>query len=199
MTAVGTRLAAVTVPMLGVTAAIDYRVDAAEVARRRRAGCGAITDLAVLDALMGLPVRIPITTTDLTDRERRILRRAPAGALACTDERTTRLAVPPVSVELAVVRARDWRKGLARAGRFAPFCARAIHLPTRPADYDDAAMQAGFFGIGIFIGPRNNPHHIVEPAPHIRHRHTPAQWQFAEEVYQQIGLPAPDHISRKER
>ena len=185
--------------MLGETAVIDYRIDAVEAARRRRAGCSAITDLAVLDVLMGLPVGIPVAAADLTDRERRTLRRTPAGALVCTDGWVTRLAVAPVSVDLAVVRARDWRKGLARAGRFAPFCARAIHLPARPADYDDAAMQAGFFGIGILLGPRNSPDRIVEPAPHTRHRHTPAQWQFAEEVYQQTEPTPAEPAYRKER
>ncbi|MDE1674368.1 hypothetical protein [Nocardia gipuzkoensis] len=59
----------------------------------------------------------------------------------------------------------------------------ALHLPQLPAD---AEAQAGFWGIGLYTGPRRHPRELCAPAPYRRTRHTAAHWQFAEQIYQQI-------------
>jgi hypothetical protein len=47
-------------------------------------------------------------------------------------------------------------------------------------------MQASFYGIGICVFTTGALRMLVEPAPYVRHRHTPAQWRFAEEIYRQV-------------
>lgn len=174
------------VRIFGAAAGVAYRTNPAEVARRRACRSGTLTKLDVLDALMGLPVGFAVTQTDLTDTERTLVDRAPAGAVENLGGQVVRRAVPPVSVQLAVVRARDWRIGLKRAGRFAPFCARAMLLPAQPADWADAHMQASYFGVGVCVFAERTLQMLVEPRPYVRERHTPAQWWFAEEAYRQI-------------
>src|SRR6185503_4473558 len=48
------------VRMFGFSAAVFYRVDEAEVERRRRDQAQSITALDVLDALMELPIGLPV-------------------------------------------------------------------------------------------------------------------------------------------
>jgi hypothetical protein len=171
----------------GTRAGVVYRPDQAEVARRRAHRVGSFTEIDILDALMGLPAGLPVAWNELTDAERALVDRAPRGAIERHGERVVRWAVAPVSVLFAVVAANDWHSGLKRAGRFAPFCARAMLLPTLPPDWDDARMQASYYGIGICIFLDMRLHMLVRPRPYVRRRHTPAQWWFAEEAYRQIS------------
>jgi hypothetical protein len=173
--------------MFGTLAGVAYRPDRVEVERRRVGRSGALTRLDVLDVLMGLPVGLPVARKDLTATERTLVAGAVAGAVEGHDGLIVRRAVAPVSVRFAVVAARDWRVGLERAGRFAPFCARAMLLPALPADWDDAQTQASYFGIGMCVFVDTHLRMPVQPAPHVRERHTPAQWWFAEEAYRQIS------------
>jgi hypothetical protein len=157
------------------------------VARRRACRVAALTEPDVLNALMGLPVGLAVARTGLTDTERALVDRAPVGVVERLGGQVIRRAVAPVSVHLAVVAAGDWRTGLRRAGRYAPFCARAMLLPTRPADWDHAQMQASYFGIGMYVFVKQQLQMLVEPRPYVRQRHTPAQWWFAEETYRQVS------------
>ena len=170
-------------PIMGAEALICYRFDAAEHARRQRVGAGAISSADVLELLLGLPVAVPVPVASLTCRERAALDRVPRAAVSVRCGEVTRLAVTPAAVELALVTARSWRAGLEVAGRFAPFCARAIVLSRCPADLDDAQMEAGFYGVGVILVENESARTLVEPAPFRRHRVTAAGWRFAEEVY----------------
>lgn len=144
----------------------------------------------MLDALMNLPVGGLVPAHEMAERERRLLRRAPRGVVEDDGVHFVRRAVPPVSARFAVVAARAWREGLVKAGRFAPFCARAMLLSAPPTDLDDAAAQASFYGIGICVFTAGTLRMLVEPAPYVRHRHTSAQWRFAEEIYRQVTASA---------
>lgn len=176
------------VRLFGAVAGVAYQPDEVEIERRATVGLGAITNMAVLDALMGLPGGMRVAISDLTDRERRLLRRAPAGAVGWDEEHVERRAVPPVTPRLAVVRARDWQTGMTKAGQFAPFCARVMLLSKPPADLDDAAVQASFWGIGMCVATGGTVRTLVEPEPYVRVRHSPAQWRFAEEIYRQVSM-----------
>jgi hypothetical protein len=171
----------------GTLAGVVYRLDQSEVARRRAQGVGSFTQIEVLDALMGLPVGLPISWHELTDAERALVDRAPGGAIERRGGQVVRRAVAPVSVLFAVVAANDWRVGLRRAGQFAPFCVRAMLLPALPADWEDARTQASYFGIGACTFVDAQLRMLVTPRPYVRKRHTPAQWWFAEEAYRQIS------------
>lgn len=174
------------VRVFGAVAGVAYRSDPAEMTRRRAVGCGAITGRAELDALMNIPVGVPVDGRALSERERRLLQRLPRGAVETDGSRLVRRAVAPLLVTFAIVGARSWQEGLVKAGRFAPFCARAMLLATPPSDLDDAAVQASFYGIGVGVVTAERLRMLVDPVPYVRHRHTSAQWRFAEEIYRQV-------------
>lgn len=175
------------VRIFGSLAAVNYELNDAEAARRREWRATRIPGLDVLDVLMGLPIGSPVTVDSLTDRERKLLSRAPQSAVDHDDQHVVRRAVAPLTARFAVVAARDWKVGLKRADRFAPFCERAVLLPALPADVDDLRVRASFSGCGVcvFVGKRLEM--VVEPRAYVRRRHTPAQWWFAEEVFAQLS------------
>lgn len=175
------------VRMFGITAGLAYRSDETEVARRNGQASRAITQYEALDVLMGLPIGSLIAHEDLAQHEHAALRRVPQGAVEIGDaDSVKRLAVAPISVQLAVVTARDLKAGLKKAGRFAPFCARAVLLPTVPDQWEDARVQASYFGVGVFAFSGGRLQTLLEPAPYVRRRHTTSQWWFAEEAWKQV-------------
>jgi hypothetical protein len=176
--------------VFGAAAGVAYLPDDVETARRAEVALGAITQRGALDVLMGLPVGLPVAAGMLTDRERRLLRQVPCGAVDSDADKVVRRAVAPLSVRFAVVAASSWREGLAKAGRFAPFCARAMLLPGPPADLDDAGAQASFYGIGMCVLTSGQLRMLVDPQPYVRHRHSAAQWWFMEEIYRQLTVSA---------
>lgn len=178
------------VRMFGSRAGIAYVEDAAEVRRRSSHGSrSALPSLALLDVLMNLPVGQEVASRALTAGQRKLLRAAPSGTVEFEHEQVIRRAVAPVSARLALVAAKDWKVGLERAGRFAPFCARAVLLSSMPPNHDDVLMEASFYGAGVCVYARGKLTMLVEPQPYVRRRHTPAQWRFAEELYAQFTAP----------
>lgn len=173
-------------PIMGTEALICYQFDDGEHARRRRTGAGAISSADVLELLLDLPIAMPVPVASLTRRECAALRLAPCDAVSVCDGQATRHAVAPVTVKLALVAARTWRDGLAVAGRFTPFCARAMLLRRRPADLADVQLQAGFYGVGVIVVDDQSTEVLVEPAPFQRLRFTAAGWRFLEDVYQLV-------------
>ena len=125
------------------------RLDVDECDRRVAAGLGAITSPDVLRVLLGLPLGEPVPRAALTVAERSALRAVSQGVGSFDDSCVIRHVVPPLEVALALVPARSWRSGLERAGRFAPFCPRAMVLGVPPRDLDDLYMETGFYGIGV--------------------------------------------------
>lgn len=176
------------VVLQGVSAVLSHRLEA-EAQRRRRAGLGAITSPDVLQFLLGLPVDTPVPLAALSRPERSVLRSVPRGALLVEDRCVIRLAEPPLAVGMAMVPARTWRRGLERAGRFAPFCSRAMVLRKPPRDLEVLRMEADFYGIGVVIAAdgAEPPELVVPPAPFRRNRFTAAGWLFLEETYRQVG------------
>jgi hypothetical protein len=173
----------VLMPMMGAEALICYRLDEGEHGRRRQAGAGAIASTDVLELLLSLPISESVPVASLTCRERAALSRASCGVLSVWDGQVTRHAVAPVTVELALVAARNWRAGLEAAGRFAPFCARAMVLRHQPADLAEVQLEAGFYGVGVIVVGERSTESLVEPEPFQRFRFTAAGWRFLEEVY----------------
>jgi len=174
------------VRVFGGAAGVAYSPDQAETARRVAVGLGPITQRSLLDALMSLPVGLPVAHCDLSRRERKLLQCAPFGALKYDAGHVIRQVVAPLMPRLAVVTARTWSNGLARAGRFAPFCARAMVLSAPPADLDEARAQASLYGIGLWVFVADELHILVNAEPYVRRRHTAAQWWFAEHIYRQV-------------
>lgn len=174
------------VSILNTEALICFDLDVVEHARRKDAGLGAISSPDMLELLLALPVALPVPVESLTRGEQESLRRAPRGAVQVVDGEVTRQAVVPVAVEFALVAARSWRSGLVTAGRFAPFCARAVVLSTRPRDLGEMALEAGFYGVGVIVVDNDGADVLVDPAPFERHRFTAAGWRFLEDVYRLV-------------
>ncbi|NEE23017.1 hypothetical protein G3M58_93280 [Streptomyces sp. SID7499] len=168
----------------GVEALFFYRLDSAEHARRRHAAAARLDGMAALETLLALPVNIPVPLTALDADQRCAVRALPTGCADRDRTSVTRRAVRPVRIDLAVVRAAGWRQGLRDAGRFAPFCRRAMLLTRRPAHLDEALAEADFYGIGVFLATGDGVEMLLEPAPYRPLRHTAAAWRFVEELYQ---------------
>ncbi|MFE0147845.1 hypothetical protein ACFWY5_11900 [Nonomuraea sp. NPDC059007] len=180
------------VVLQGTSAMLHYELDQAEVERRRHAGLGAITSPDALRVLLDLPVGVPLPLSAAGWTTPDLLRLLPRGAMHLGPGQVTCLAVPPIGARLAVVPARSWRAGLERAGRFAPFCSRAMLLSSLPRELQALRMEADFYGIGVICDADGEPCVIVPPAPFERRRFTVAGWLFLEEAYQQITSAAAE-------
>jgi|GEM_PF-1172375 hypothetical protein len=175
----------------GIRAVLLVRLDVNECDRRVAGGLDAVSSPDILRILLGLPLGEPVPYAALTAAERSALRTVPRGVVSFDGSCVIRRAVPPLEVAMALVPAGSWRSGLERAGRFAPFCPRAIVLRLRPRDLNDLYIEAGFYGIGVIAANSDaGPEVLVEPARFLRNRLTVAGWRFLEEVYRQVSSSA---------
>lgn len=171
-------------PALGTEALFHYRMDCAEHERRSSVGAARLDRMHPLETLLRLPVGLPVPLSALAQRERRAVCALPAGAADRDRVTVTRRAVRPLHVDLAVVRATGWKRGLEEAGRFAPYCRRAMLLTRRPARMSEALVEANFYGIGVFLALHDEVEMVLEPGDYRPLRHTAAAWWFVEELYQ---------------
>lgn len=170
-----------------VAATIAYRPHHAEIERRQAAGLDSVTNIGHLDLMMELPHGLPV----IPDRgDRRTLCRLPKGCIDITADGFIRQLVKPLDVRLAIVTARQWKPGLVRAGRFAPFCTRVLAFAGKPGGLTERAFEADYWGIGIVINTAKDPELVVTPEPFVARRHTPAGWAFAEDIYRQVAEAA---------
>jgi hypothetical protein len=163
-----------------------HRFNQAEHARRLGQHLGSLNSLELLDVLMELPLRTAIPRSSLAGATRRVLLRAPAGAVEVNGASVTRLAEPVVTPVMAVVYESDWDSALSRASRFASYCPRMVVTPELPSASSESLDEASFYGIGVAIGPKSSPAMILEPENLEDWRPTPAWWQFCERIYGQI-------------
>ncbi|SNT64137.1 hypothetical protein SAMN05216276_11119 [Streptosporangium subroseum] len=175
------------VNILGSQTLIAYRVDERERRRRACARAEALLRPEVLELLMSLPLEEPVAVSSLNPAERRTLAKIPLGAVSRHGEAVVRRAVQPIRVDLAVVPGRGWESALERAGRFAPFCARAILVEGPLRRPQEAMVQTDFYGIGLLLARKGAVEVVVPPRPFVRKRFTAASWQFTEEINQQLN------------
>jgi hypothetical protein len=159
-------------------------LDAREHGRRVSAGMAAVTDLAVLDALLALPLGMPVSASSLSARLRALLRKAPVGAVRYEQTDVVRLAYAPLQVRrVEVTVLRSWRTALRRASQFSQYTQRVLVLDSVPRDVDDLTLQASFYGVGVVLGEQPEREQLVASQPFVVRRHSPARWAFAEECY----------------
>jgi len=185
--AVPDRVDAAAVRVLGQAAVVVYQADAAEFSRRDAAGGWAVARLDLLDLMLSLPHGLPVPDELLSAQERSMLQELPPGCVQVGSGTVIRHAVAPLRAELAVVPVRDWNRGLDRASRFAPFCARAVVLSQLPDDIDHLLIEATYYGIGVAVAGDRDVEVLADPQPFIRHYHKAAGWWFAEEIYGQVS------------
>ena len=177
------------VRVLGRPTAIMYRPQAEEMRRRCETGLGAITRMDLLDLLLSLPYGVS-GAVGLADRPRT----APApfnagGSVQSRNGKVIRRAVAPLTVELAAVRACDWRRGLDQASLLAPFCSRAVVLGRVPDDADALLAEAAYYGVGVVVAEAGEVRVLADPEPFTRRSHKAAGWWFTEEVYAKASEP----------
>jgi hypothetical protein len=163
---------------------IAFRYDQAEAARRAESGLGAVPAWDVLDTLMDLPAGLPVPVVALSQSARRRLGRAPAGVTHIDSGEVIRDLVPAVTPLLAVIIARDWASGLARASRFAPYCRRMVVGQELTGAGGEIVRTASRLGIGVAV--RSGPGAadvLLEPEPVTDWQPTTAWWRFCEVVY----------------
>ncbi|MFG3250586.1 hypothetical protein [Streptomyces sp. NPDC048187] len=175
-----------TLSVLGTEALCFYRLNEDEHGRREEASAARLSKLPDLECLLTLPAGIPMSLQSLDSSARRAVRALPAGAVERDRKTVTRRAVRPLHVDLAVVRASGGRQGLERAGRFAPFCRRAMLLDRRPARLNEVLTEANFYGIGVFVTSGADIELLLEPEEYRPPRHTAAAWGFVEDLYQRL-------------
>lgn len=174
------------VQAFGAPAGIAYRMNEDEERRRLVEGSRIGLSEELLEVLLALPHGLPVALDELTRDERVILRRAPSGTVECVGGKVVRQAVTPLTPRLALVAARDWRVGLRRAGRFAPYCARAMLLPRAQAEDPLVAAEASIYGVGVGVVSQDTSTMVLSPRPYLRVKHSAGQWRFAEALYEQI-------------
>lgn len=180
------RSRAVSLRLWGADALAVFELDEAEHERRCAAGAQPLDTFRPLEVLKTLPVKVPVPRASLTSTNCSEISRLPRGAVSADGETVTRLAVRPLQVELVVVRASSWGRGMDLASQFAPFCRRAIFVERMPARASELMMQADFYGVGVFARSVDGVAMEVSPAPHRPRRQTTAAWRFAEEIYRRV-------------
>jgi hypothetical protein len=176
-----------TAPLLlkGSDVWVFYRKDKDEWDRRNRVGAERLDRMDALETLLQLPVGMPVPGASLADSLCRAVDVLPMGAALVEDGQVTRQAVRPLVVDMVVVRSsgRNWRDGLKRAGRFAPFGRRALLVDPPPQERETLLLEAAFYGIGILTLGGDTAELLLEPRAYRPRRHTAAAWRFVEQVY----------------
>ena len=176
------------VPMRLLGRNVGAVVTSFEDEQQRRADCGlgALCDSALLRVLFQLPHGMLVPSRHLGNWERSVLARSPEGVAEQGRGTVTRLACPPVKVELVIVRSRDWQYGIHWASQFGPFCRRVLALPSLPterAELENLELEARIYGIGLVSTQHVADGWLVPPAAFKPKRFSSGQWLFQERAY----------------
>lgn len=171
--------------VIGAGARADALVDVAweEVERRRRAGTGPVRSLVLLDALLNLPLQQPIRLADLTERESRLLDKAPPGCLEYRDGHVTRILQKPLTVAAVLVSRHRWRVALRAAASYRTL-SQGIVVLTK-AVTEQVIWEADAAGVGVWIEDHvaGELHEQLPSEPFIPRYVKAAGWLFAERAY----------------
>ena len=150
--------------------------------RRVRCGLGALGRITI-NGLFSLPYGYWVRWDDLGTGLAKSLRDGPDGVVERSAHGVRRWAVPPVTVELAVVTGLSWGPGLSTAGAFAPFCRRVLLLDQHRRVPKSKLWEADYWGIGVWQHTTDGVEELVAPAPWRQRYANPAGWAFRERAY----------------
>ena len=181
---------------LGTWAWIAYRADRREAQRREAFTLGAVLGWDLLDTLMDLPAGLPVPLAALDRPSRRRVADAAPGVARVAGGQVIRDLVPAVTPLLAVVMTTQWRSGLARASRFAPYCRRMVLGPE--PEQEPFLPIAGQLGIGVAARRESGPVQVLlEPEPVRDWQPTTAWWRFCEVTWGQGGPVRADRSGHR--
>jgi hypothetical protein len=183
---------------------ITYALVRHEHERRLRSTFVALTDEASLAGLMEL---LSDDLSPIPRRFRRMVGRTwndDAIAVVVEDVdgtpwATRTLAVPtrPVEVE---IHANRWREGVTAAHHWNGFASRVLQFDSlSDSELVIAVTEAGYYGIGLKVGPAGAGDMLVAPTPFQPKLFTAARWNFAETVYEQFRQLTAGWISPHSR
>lgn len=167
----------------GGTADALVEIDTVEHQRRVATGLGAVTDLGLLDRLLGLPPGVLVAWEDLSNDDARRLSSAPAGIVERSSAGVRRVLARPAVVALVVVRSRSWRRGLRTASIFEPFAQRVLLLEEFHGNLRPLAWEADMLGVGVWLREGSATREVVAPAPWRQQYVKAAGWRFRERAY----------------
>ena len=162
-----------------------------EQQRRADCGLGALDNSTLLRVLFQLPDCVPMPSSHLGNWERGVLARGPKGIVEQRQGVITRLACPPVKVELVVVTSRKWQYGIHLTSQYGPFCRRVLALPSMPSErreLENLKLEARMYGIGVISTQHVADGWLVPPAPFKPRRFSSGQWLFHERAYAEMLL-----------
>lgn len=157
-----------------------------EIARRAEHGLGAVTNYALLGALLNLPLDTPVRMRTLSVHDMVILGEAPPGVIDVDEAGwVTRRLAAPLTVAAAIVEGTGWRNITRRAARFLPFCQQIALFPCVPRGFSSVAWEASFAGIGVWIRDGEDITETVCARPYVRRFWKTAGWEFQEIAYRE--------------
>lgn len=158
-------------------------LDDGEHRRRQHAGMGALTSLTVLDAMMNLPLDVPVRRSDISPYALARIGRADAALVVVEADWVTRVGRPPLTVLGALVSAPSWRDALRRAVAFGPFSQRIVVLDRAPTNIDLLLWEAELAGVGVWLSDDASTNELLAPEPFRLRYLKAATWRFAERAY----------------
>jgi hypothetical protein len=167
----------------GSTAEAIVLVDDHEHGRRVHAGLGAVTSLGLLDVLLDFPLHAPVRMCDVGPRGQATVRLAPSGVFECDDASVTRVLSPPTTVIAALLLGTSWRRMMAEASSFAPFCQQIMLFERAPRALGSLIWEAQVAGIGVWIRDGDHVVEVLHPRIFRRRRWKAAGWRFQERAY----------------
>lgn len=167
----------------GVRADALCVLDVGEHARRQEGGIGAVTSLAILDAVMTLPMGVPVRRRDITPTAWARMERTDEALVLVDGHWVTRVGRPPLTVLGALVSGRRWRDALRRASAFGPFSQRIVVLRQLPASMDLLLWEAELAGVGVWLADDMITREVLAPEPFKLRYVKAATWRFAERAY----------------
>lgn len=176
------------VTLWGVRAVLTYRLDEEEHARRREADADPLDDLWLLDALLKLPVGRAVPLASLASRDQRLLKRGgPVHACEWRGEMVERLAVPPLCVDMAVVRSERVDIEALNVMPFGAYAPQAIWLDCPASGSAFLQAEAARFSTGVVHWQGAGEPQVMVPVEPLEDVVvTAAGWQFAEHAYAQV-------------
>ena len=170
----------------GKTAGALVRICAHEHRRRQAASLGALTDLALLDVLMNMPIGEALPRSVLSPDEQDVLNRAPRGVVELRGPSIVRIADRPVEVDAVIASGSSWRQLVRGLAAFGGVAQRIAVLDTEPLDVRDLMWEAEATGVGVWLSRADGPIEVLAPEVFTPTYVKPARWRFQEYAYREL-------------
>lgn len=171
-------------------------VDKVEVARRRACGLVSVESLTALDALLSLPLGVPVGLSDVGERLGRVVQNAAPGVVDVVDGTVVRRLRVPLTVHGVVVQGRPWAAAMRAAHSFGPFAQRVVVVNKVPSSVQ--LWDAQLCGVGVWVSPgsaldgADEVGVVLAPSPFRASQFKAVGWRFAERAMTRLAASSAD-------